>query len=388
LELVSRIGEIERLERFVRDLTAWSPVPSGSVLRVPAYSYPSWGILPTLRNADWLYAKSCNAWMSEWQETGPALNMLVNEASKDAGISELNTLMNEKIGELALPEIRKLIDWQGGFDAVDLGAGTGATTIAVLSAMLRHGVVPKRESMFLLVEPSASRLAEAIVSTGKLLAGSALEAPITIMTDTKTDVRAFAGLPNGMFDIALANAALHHHSFNNHLSALHRVLTPSGALFAGDWHNSMWERPSRVYWLLILLANPDDRQLKNDVLRFMGSGKNPPHTDWIERPEVMEFRRRFLRDGAEGAFAGLSEEERKANVGMAKFWLAVGRRSRQLGVRSPIYFLESHERLSMRVANLTNAGFTFATEERSKYHKLVASKGLGELSVVMRARNH
>ena len=388
MKLTARMGEIEQILRFVEDATSWSPVPSGSALRVHSYSYSNWGILLTPKNSEWLYNKSKSAWIVEWQETDSSLNALVQKASQAAGLSDINTLMNQKIGEIALPVVQKAISEKGGFSAVDIGAGTGATTHSVISNMVQHRVLPVLRSLFLLVEPSASRLAEAKASINKLLEEAGYGRLIEIRTARGTEINALKTAEADSFDFALANAALHHNSFNRHLREINRVLKEDSPFLIGDWHVSMWEKPDRVYWLLLLLGNLESQKLQNEVFNFAINGKNPPAVAKAERQEVSEFRKYFTGDNLQpifSAFEGLSMEERRANVGIMKFWLEVGRKFREENVKSPIYFLESHERLGMRVNNLTNAGFTFDAECAHKYHTLLKSRGYGDLSVVMNA---
>ncbi|MEM4367240.1 MAG: class I SAM-dependent methyltransferase [Candidatus Anstonellales archaeon] len=367
---LSKIQDIEEHLKTFADLTSWSPALPGSMLRAPAHSYHNWGIQVLPDNVEWLYAMAQKAYEVEWAYTDKEINLLVGNASQNAGLSDVNTEMNKIVGAYAA---QFALMGREGLAVMDIGAGTGATSIAFLNAL---GCRAKKVTL-LLVEPSLKRLQEAQEAIAKLgfhsvpLAGN--------------DVSVLKQFSDCSIDMIISNAAIHHNSFNVHLAEMNRVLKQGAPLINGDWHSSISESPARAYWLLYLLQEPLGTRFEK-VLDNVARGAKMEIA--FERQELKEFRKYFglTLEMLEWAFMGLSSSKRKANTGIMRFWFEIGRIFSQRGEKSPIYFLEAHERAGKRIENLKNAGFEFDEECRRKYKELLRKKGIGELACVMVAK--
>ena len=137
-------------------MTSRSPVPTGSVLRVPAYAYKKWGIKITSGNIGELKVNAGEAYRVEWQDTGERLNALVGQAATAAGLGDVNAIMNRRVGEITARQIAEILRQRGSFFAIDIGAGTGATSKPVLEELGKLGV-SARDSKVLIIEPSEKR---------------------------------------------------------------------------------------------------------------------------------------------------------------------------------------------------------------------------------------
>ena len=375
----SKISDIEQLDRDFQGIMEWSPVPPGSLLRVHEYSYGNWGIEVTPENVEWLYEQSRKAYECEWGYTDGSLNLLVAKAAINAGLGDVNAKMNSIVGKYAAQYIIESL--RDGFVMVDIGAGTGPTTVAVLENLI--GSVFSVHGRIILIEPSEKRLQVAGIQIQKLL--SKLPG-IDMSLISNTDVEALRSFDPSFVDIVISNGTIHHNSFNRHLPEILRVLKPLEPFINGDWYNGMWEKPERVYWLLLLIKNCEDEMLKTRVLNsilmdFLPSGIN-------EFPELTEFRRMLglSKKEVSNAFFDCSDSERRADVSIMKFWVEVAKLFTKHEEKSPIFFLESHERVSRRKTNLRGAGFVFNSECRIKYKELLRKRGKGELSAVMVAK--
>ncbi|MFH1221634.1 MAG: class I SAM-dependent methyltransferase [Candidatus Micrarchaeota archaeon] len=386
METTSDLKKIEDTIKFIDEVTSWSRVPAGSVLRVHAYSYANWGIQLTPDNIDSLINESAKAYAVEWQETDASLNKLVAAASELAGLSDVNANLNRQIGKLALSHVHNAIEKQGSFVLLDLGAGLGSTTEAVLDRMIETGIMPKSESQLILVDPSLKRLETAHEMLTKKIDSAGIADLFKIATIAEQDIDFLQLAETSSIDLVVGNAYLHHHAFNTHLQQINQVLKPGAPFIIGDWHNSMWEKPERVFWLLRLLMDPEDKKIRQIVFDVV-TGKQENMRGFFVPSELTKFKRHFIgpySDRLLRAFDGLTMAERQANCGIIEFWAAVAQKCDAAKVHSPIYFLEGHERVSKRVENLTNAGFVFDSESRQRYMELLPKRG--ELAAVMTVR--
>jgi len=377
--ILSRIGDIEKLDRDFQGIMEWSPVPPGSLLRVHEYSYGNWGIEVTPDNSEWLYHQSRKAYECEWAETDGSLNLLVAKAAINAGLGDVNTNMNYLVGDYASQIIVESL--RDGFLMVDVGAGMGPTTLAVLSNLVDSAFPVKGTVM--MIEPSEKRLELAKSNISRVMP----RLPnVEICGIPSTDVKALKSFASSSVDLVISNGAIHHNAFNRHLPEISRVLKPMAPFINGDWHNGMWERPERVYWLIYLIKNCEDEMLKSKILHHITS--NSPFPTIEEFPELREFKRLFGLSKKETttAFWGCSEGECRADVGIMKFWIEVARLFSKHKKKSPILFMEAHERVSRRKDNLLDAGFVFDKECNVRYKELLRKTGKGELSTVMVAK--
>ncbi len=374
----SSISDIERLIRDAQAVLDWAPVPLGSILRTHAYSYRNWGICLTQDNAEWARAESKSAFSVEWAESGASLNSLIGEAAEKAGLADTNALMNAKIGEYAAayatPE---------ELCVVDIGAGAGGTSAAVVRAL--SGLPPSRRPsrvILSMIEPSAKRLEVAEAAVMDAAEGTWMERRIELLLEQGT-VERLSSIPCGFADMVVSNAAIHHESFNDHLPQILRVLRDGAPFISGDWHESNYEHPARAYWIYYLLQNPHDEAMAEHVMEFTLGKEGPP---WLpERKELSEFRALFRLDSEDvnSAFWGHTESERRADMGSQRYWLEMGKKFSECRKKCPELLLQCHERVSKRTEALMNAGFIFDDESRRRYHEALNGRGFGELAAVM-----
>ena len=372
-DILTRVKDVEKL-------TGWSPVPLGSVLRVSEYAYPNWGILADPANLEWLYNESQNAYLVEWQDTDDSLNKLVGHASKKAGLGDVNDRMNQRIGKEAAG--RLVSSNKTEYSIADIGAGTGATSLAVAQSIAAY----KERILsldFVLIEPSPSRLAVASEEIRKLARDSIHVINVRCIADT--DIGALRKQNNGSFDIAVANASLHHNSFTKHFAEIARTLRAGAPFVVGDWYDGLSERPARVYWMLALISKKDDDSFIREVLTAVENRETIGVR--AKTPELDDFRGYFSLADAElkSAFMANGMKQALADAGILRFWLEVGKIFAEKKAISPIYMLEGHERVGARRNALKQNRFYFDEDCRVRYKELL-KKRKGELAAVMVAK--
>lgn len=231
------------------------PLCLGSPLKVPSYAWSNWGIewsddaeyAELLRMANVEYRR-------EWDSSTEQRHREIATASEEAGLGDANQRLNQACRLILAKEVAR---GRGRLNILDAGAGSGNTTLSILSA-LRTPSLPR----FVLIDPSelalqsaASRLREAGLTLGEdfsTLVGTATETSPSLAVES--------------FDVIVAVAAIHHHpDLVPPLRSLVRLLKPGGLVVFSDWHSSAWEHPSRVLTILEALNWPakDD-----DLARF------------------------------------------------------------------------------------------------------------------------
>jgi SAM-dependent methyltransferase len=382
--LLTKVSEIEQLNADAQGLLDWAPVRLGSILRTHAYSYPNWGITITPENIEWLVTESKKAFSVEWAETDGSMNHMIAEASEKAGLADTNLLMNSVIGTYCHQHLSELFADGDAPTVVDVGAGAGGTALALVKALKDLPPLEVPVIKLVLLEPSKKRLQGAESAIRTEMSESWLENSLLVYTEEGSAERLEA-FDAESADVIISNAAIHHESFNFHLPHLLRILRPGMPIISGDWHESNYEHPARIYWIYYLLQNPHDEQTAKAVTEFVLGGRGPLLT---ERKELGQFRERFslgLMDLYD-AYKGHTQSEREANVGSIRYWLELGKKFSDEGKKCPEFLLQCHERVSKRVENLTNAGFVFDDESRSKYTEVIRERGYGELGAVMVAK--
>jgi SAM-dependent methyltransferase len=382
---LTKISDIEGMLQYAQALFEWSAVPLGSPLRVHAYSYRNWGIVITPLNVEWLHMNSRMAFLVEWAKTDAGMNRLIAEASQKAGLSDVNAVMNARIGEHAAEHLATVLKNASSFSLIDIGSGAGGTILAVVKCLLGAGLSPDATGSLTLLEPSPTRLETAEANLRRLLDWTRLGRKLKVI-GIPEGVGGLAGLPADSADGIVTCGAIHHESFNEHLPEIARVLKPGMQFISGDWHESNYVTPARVYWMYYMLQDPHNEETANRVIQ-LALGKSGMQPMW-ERKELVEFRRLFGldREAVVRAFDGLAESERRANAGGMLYWLEMGKRFTEENKKSPEFLLQSHERVSKRTECIKNAGLVFDEECRGKYSELLDKKGFGELAAVMVAK--
>ncbi|MBL7160257.1 MAG: hypothetical protein ISS93_00185 [Candidatus Aenigmarchaeota archaeon] len=263
------------------------PVLLGSATKIPSYAYPNWGIPPG-RYRD----KSDDLYSVEWKGGSPRQMQYVIDAVTRAGLGNYSVMLRDAAAESVSDIVKRK---KGRVNIFEPGAGV--STEVIYKKLYEEGVDLGRVT-FVMVEPSQSRVegsAAKLESDYGLRRGKHLH----VHCGKDTDSPRFAE-PCSQ-DIVVCVAQIHHHSYlDKPLTMLHHVTAPGGYLVIADWHNSMWEHPSRVY---VYLKNQfewetKDRDLAAFVKAFPRAIREFPETSptLIEANEQI---RQYWKDGWE-----------------------------------------------------------------------------------------
>ncbi len=378
MKKVSEIGAIEKRIGEISEVMEGLPVLPGSVLRVHESSLKNWGIKVTPENRKWIYDESRKAYSSEWLDSGAEVNALVGEAAHEAGIGDVNSKLNSIIAIKSANIVGELMQKQERVSIADVGAGAGGTILPVLKSALDSGIRDWNNSILNLIDPSSKRLECAVSAIMGL--------PIFNLNVRPIQKRDTEALGENIFpeslDLVITNASIHHNSFNFHLDEINNAMKMGAPIISGDWHNSMWESPKRVYWLIALFEKMGDEKGEEEILEFVKKGffSNDGFKDEVL---AKRFRKYFsLAEPSVLTAFGVQKHLRLANAAIMRFWLQVGKKFHGKREKPPIFFLEGHERKSRRIENFVRAGL--GTEEEFKYAKFINNRNLGQCAGVMR----
>lgn len=258
---------------------------------------------------------------SEWDPTSEAGHEEIAAAAKEAGLGDANARLNAAIGQA----VGSLVETWGkhALRILDLGAGAGGTSLAVLEALRERSCAVD----LTLADPAAKALDRA----GQSLDGFQFPQPLGFRLVQETDRSFLSHVAQFSFNLVVSGAALHHHSDIRPILALCiRCLEPGGAIVIGDWHNSMWEHPRRVLHLMERMDWPN----KADALR--------------------RFRQTFTMANEQTAPPTAPEEDR-ANAQITAFWIAYSRLHQPN--TAPFLILEGHRPVQRYMEDLLEAGF-------------------------------
>lgn len=261
--------ELIAVEHFLNELTANLSLVAGSIFRIPRQALHSWGINVTDENRDWIREKSEKSFDEEWS-IGSILNDAVNEAATRVHLGEGNHSLNSRLAEAAVDILQEIAALKPDEEIVigDVGAGAGDTHQAILSAI---EATDNRDlgsrCRFVLIEPSEdaihsaakkARIAERLYTVNRAQWKTVGGGDSALLDDR-----------DGLYDMLVSNAVLHHKSFPDYLAQFARVLKDDGALVIGDWYTTMWYHPATVLDLLEALgADDNQRSAYKDYFRL------------------------------------------------------------------------------------------------------------------------
>lgn len=266
----------------------------GSPYRLPAYTFPIWGIRPgtPIRISEEYY-------LEEWEYLTEEEHKDIAEAARRAGIGDAPKILNTRNAEI----ISQLIDFfDGRVFILDVGAGAGDTSVHIYNHLDEED---KRRVFFTLLDPAAAvlraaerRLKELGLRKGDdfiILQGRDLDIPHLIEPEAH--------------QIVTAVASVHHHpSLFEPFKFIYDALQDGGFFITADWHHTMWEHPNRVYRLLQRMDWPKKEEgLKNFVETYPAALEEIPDPEdpkdkkaneqislfWIEYSKMEHKTRRF-----------------------------------------------------------------------------------------------
>jgi len=308
------------------------PVRLGSPLRVPDYAYPNWGLEPGSYREE-----SDGAYSTEWEGGSPRQMEYVIEALKAAGMANFSQMLRDKTAEFVRDYIagrRKKIKL--------LDVGAGVSTVDIWDAIDDDD---KNRVTIYMLEPSEERVesaAQKLVGKGMKRKGRGKNLVVNVGRDMD--------IPDlfkpRTFDVITGVAVFHHHAYMDEpVKRMGEALKKGGYFVSADWHNSMWEQPSRVYSFLV--------------------GLDPEEFDWPTKEEDLEAFRHAYPLTETNEWAG-SIRYAVANGQIGKFWEGWAK-ARQAAIqrgefdeKDDILMLEGHRPRMHYIEYMRGAGIELA----------------------------
>ncbi len=317
----------------------------GSVCRIARQYLRNWGIAVDEETKDWIEQRSLGSYLEEWKRSGPIFHQAINTATTKAGIGFNNRNLNETLAGKAVEAVEGMFRGSqkpGVFRILDIGAGDGATSLAVLNAMKAMGTDRRIVSnlCFDLLDVSEDALYEAKkkVEQRALVGG----------TFATTLQNYLERVPDGFYDMAISTAVLHHMTAPDYLAQLNRKLDKEGVMIVGDWHTTIWSQPAFMV----------------PILNALGANYG--------RVRGFEMLFNIKKGDYERLFNALPEDERESNRLMLAFEQRLAEELSGPGGRALLCILESHESLSERLAQYRESGFETDIDELRTKHKAFA----------------
>jgi len=240
------------------------PLQLGTPLKVATKAWRHWGVgWQSEEEFQELVRQSEEAYDWEWASTSSGGLEDIARAAQLAGLGDANKRLNQAVAH----EVARLVGKrQEGLNFLDLGAGSGDTTAAVVLAAPHLVKLGK----FHLVDPATASLKDACVK----LEGVGLPAGRNLFVHEGKDIEVLKGFEPESADFIVANASLHHHAYMSPVFAgIAKALRRGGWLVVGDWHCTMWLSPARVLGLLDEMDWPKKREQMKDLRRRFSGGE-------------------------------------------------------------------------------------------------------------------
>lgn len=363
-------ADIIALDDALEDLADGLKISFGSVCRVASRYLQNYGITVTPQNVKFIEGRSLMSYMGEWaagkkgggafgiedeirkrmrqQEAATAqhhaIEKAIIKAAEDVGTDRRgNKTMNGMLAEIAAPVIEAMLDrhpdWNH-FSILDMGAGEGDTTLALLNVMKAQGLDGLRDRCeFYALEPSEMKAA---VIGEKLREHG-------VMPDKRTIVSgSFQShmwkVRDGCFDMVISTAVLHHMTTPGYLDTLKRKLTDEGVLVIADWYTSVWSQPAFVAAIL------EDLGMKTCQLAGFRELFDVRPGDY-ERHEAM-----------------LDGPQRAANAFMRRYLVHLYNEMAGLDPNFRLGLFEAHQTFAEHRMDVHNAGFVTGDKELKDKH--------------------
>ncbi len=339
MEVRDTAAAIEELDRTVDGIFRGLRMVPGSICRISGQYLRNWGIVVNGATKVDIQRLSLESYLDEWRRSGPQFHQAINTATTKAGIAFNNRNLNETLAGKAVDIIEGHMRTQRPYRILDIGAGDGATSLAVLNAMKAVGTDKKVLSTlcFDLLDVSEDALSEAKKKVEQRAAVGG-----TFATTLQNYLEM---VPDGFYDMAISTAVLHHMTFPDYLAQLNRKLAPDGVMIVGDWHTTIWSHP--VFMVPIMNA--------------LGANYG--------RVRGFEMLFNIKKGDYERLFNALPPEERESNRLMLAFEQRLADELNGPGGRALLCILEGHESLAERVSQYRDNGFETDIEELRAKHR-------------------
>lgn len=330
MDKLTSIGDIVALDEMFREITAGLRYPSGSILKIAGRYLKNYGIEITADNREAIEAESLTNYFSCWGRSTDKTHDAIKAATLEAGFPVDNSDLNAHVGKMTVEVLRRKAkrDATREFNIIDVGAGTGETTLAVFDALAdAHEFELAERCDFMALEPSEDTLWSAVNSLRK----HRVKARITTIGGTNHSF--LDRLKPGDADVIISSAVFHHMIFPSYLGTLREALADDGVLVIGDWYTSVFSHPAFIA----------------EILRDLG----------IDRNKYMEFQLLFdCSDGDEKRLSkGMDRDEIITNYRMIRYIVAIGAKFLEIPPENRDEFLEGHCAFHERESDLNGAGF-------------------------------
>jgi SAM-dependent methyltransferase len=351
LRAITTIEELQALDRTIKEMCKDLPIEPGSLSRLHNEFYEAYNIFvpPELSNELEAYSLSC--FESEWSGTDAETNRAIERAIMKANIESGNLDLNGQVAKMVLRILKSIYREKKMIKILDIGAGVGDTTAAVLDALWEDkedGRKIAEKCYFKLLEPSWWRLEDGRETLAQHPISSEVYHGITsprIRPKCDTLETYLNEARKGDVDIVISSAALHHISFPAYLQKLNEHMADDGVIVIGDWYNNLLRHPANLADIIQRLG------ADNDVVRDFELLFNT-HCDEASRIERT-----------------LSPEQVDANKDFRRFVVAQGDEMRKMGCTSKIAFLESLNTIEVRLKEMNDAGIWTNINELRLNHK-------------------
>src|SRR5512143_678230 len=247
MEARDSAAAIEELDSRLSGIFRGFKLVPGSVCRIASQYLGNWGVVVNQATRPEIEKRSMASYLEEGRQSDPSYHRAINTATTRAGISFNNHNLNETLGAKAASIIEALLhnrQKRAAYRILDVGAGDGATTLALLNVMKATGTDKAILSSlcFDLLDASTDALYEA---------KKRVEQRASVGGTFATTIQNYLErTPDGFYDMVISNAALHHMAFPDYLAVLNSKLKEDGVMVVGDWHTTIWSQPAFVLPIL------------------------------------------------------------------------------------------------------------------------------------------
>ena len=348
---ITTVDELKSLDLTISQICENLPITPGSLSRMHRDFYPAYGIHIPKEAWPELEAYSLSCFESEWAATDAETNRAIERAITKANIASGNLDLNGQVSKMLISILKECHRSMERIVIVDIGAGDGDTTEAVLDALdddKEDGREIARKCHFRLIEPSWFRLEDATQKLNRNNVSSEVYHGNTgsrYLRKCQTLETYLAEAKCGDVDVVISSAALHHLSFPTYLPQLNRLMKDNAVLVSGDWHNNLLRHPANLV----------------NIIRALGAEKCA-----IENLELMFG---IKADDSSRVERNLPPSQKKANRDFHKFVVALGNEMGRVGNSSKIAFLEALNIVDVRAQEMNDAGIVTDLSELRASHR-------------------